>query len=135
MIRLAVDKEKCTGCRACMLECAAAHDHAFSLSSARIWIEQEESKWLFSPRVCRQCDDHPCIAACPSSAIVRDSTTGAIRIRSESCTACGLCAHACPYGGIALHPLLQEATVCDLCGGSPQCVEVCLPRAIVLEEV
>lgn len=135
MRRMVVYSEKCTGCKACMLECAAFHDRRFSISDARIRIEQEKSRWLFSPKVCIQCDEHPCIDACQFNALKRDHTSGVIRVESDSCTSCGLCVDACPYGGITLHPVLQKPLVCDLCDGIPQCIEVCLPGAIALEEV
>jgi carbon-monoxide dehydrogenase iron sulfur subunit len=82
------------------------------------------------PVVCLQCDPAPCSEACPEGAIVR-SDVGAWVIDQERCISCGLCVDACSYGMITLDA--QEngtARKCDLCQGSPSCVEYCPTQAL-----
>ena len=51
--------------------------------------------------------------------------TGAVLVKSEICIACGKCIEACPGRIPHMHPRENHILICDLCGGKPQCVEVC----------
>lgn len=53
-----------------------------------------------------------------------------IKVINETCTGCGLCIRACPYGAIELRGKKARITEkCALCGA---CVEVCPWKAIVI---
>jgi len=75
--------------------------------------------------LCAQCDDYPCVASCPVEALSTDPNTRAVIVDREKCTSCGVCITACPGTVPFLHPGDNKATICDLCGGEPKCVEVC----------
>lgn len=77
------------------------------------------------PHVCAQCDDYPCVKACPSDALSVDQRTGAVLVAREKCTACASCIEACPGRVPFLHPRDNYAVICDLCDGDPQCVKEC----------
>jgi Fe-S-cluster-containing dehydrogenase component len=77
------------------------------------------------PHLCAQCDDYPCVKACPVEAITIDEDTTAVLVDREKCTSCGACINACPGKIPFLHPSDDKATICDLCGGEPECVKVC----------
>jgi Fe-S-cluster-containing dehydrogenase component len=68
-----------------------------------------------------------CLAVCPVQAI-RMTKTGAgdhlILQDRDKCIGCHRCLVACPVGAIDFFPKLKTIK-CDLCGGSPQCVEFC----------
>jgi anaerobic carbon-monoxide dehydrogenase iron sulfur subunit len=84
----------------------------------------------FVPVVCRQCDDAPCAAACPTEAIARDPRTGAMKVDPDLCTFCGACWDACPYDAICHDDDRQVSYMCDLCGGQPLCVPNC-PKDVI----
>jgi len=128
--RLFVHPELCSGCRACQVACVAAHDAVFGLAAARIRVVKDEAQGLDEPHVCRQCRRAPCIAACPVEALYRDETTNAVLLRAERCIGCWSCVDACPFGMVALQPETGLATICDLCGGDPECVKRCATGAI-----
>ena len=69
--------------------------------------------------------DYPCVSACPVDALSVDPDYGAVIVDREKCTGCGDCITACPGTVPFLHPGDNKATICDLCGGEPKCVEVC----------
>ncbi len=125
MKRLAVKPENCTGCTGCALECSVSHTGTFCYSAARIHVERDEEHADFRPRVCVQCGEAPCIAACPSEALSRHPLLRTVSVEAERCVGCRECAKACPHGGIAFGDEGQEPLICDLCGGNPSCVDAC----------
>jgi Fe-S-cluster-containing hydrogenase component 2 len=78
------------------------------------------------PHLCSQCMDYPCVESCPVDALSTDPDYGAVIVDRETCTSCGACITACPGAVPYMHPGDNKATICDLCGGEPKCVEVCV---------
>jgi len=133
-MRLRVVPERCTGCISCMLACSVAKTGAFSLDEARIRVDRNPHEGLFTPSVCRQCDEAWCVQACPVSALTRDEG-GIIRVDEETCIGCRACVGACPYQGVAWNETTGKPLFCDLCDGDPACVRACrFPQAISLVE-
>ena len=52
---------------------------------------------------CRHCNPAPCMLACLSGAIFRDSEMETVMINPDTCINCASCAMACPYGVIPFH--------------------------------
>ena len=121
MTRIQVNSEEpCVGCYLCVYWCSVKHYTLSSRSASRIRIQWDREQLLPSPCVCQQCEDSPCVEACPYSALTRE---GYIHVDEEACTGCRICEPACPHG--AIHVYRETAVVCDLCGGTPLCVKVC----------
>jgi carbon-monoxide dehydrogenase iron sulfur subunit len=124
--------EACTGCMVCELVCSLKHEKTgINPKRSMIKIISVPEKGNFIPNVCQQCEDAPCISACPSDALLQESTTGIITVNEETCTGCNLCIDACVYNAIFIHPEKNTAVVCDICGGEPMCVKYCMQEAIV----
>jgi Fe-S-cluster-containing hydrogenase component 2 len=143
--RILVNREVCSGCRACMVACVAHHEGGFGTAAARIHVVKLEALGIDQPHVCRQCGtvqgavSAPCVAACPVGALSKDAGTGAIGVdvdpaSASACIGCAACVDACPFGVAALHPETGTALICDLCGGDPACVKRCATGAIVYAE-
>lgn len=117
--------EKCSGCRRCEISCSLYHE-------GRIWPEASRVRIFMLvpgieiPHLCFQCEDYPCVEACPEGALSVIVETGAVKVDVETCTACGLCIPACPGNVPHLHPEGTSIVICDLCDGEPQCVKACL---------
>jgi Fe-S-cluster-containing hydrogenase component 2 len=77
------------------------------------------------PHLCSQCHDYPCVKSCPVNSLSIDEATSAVIVDRETCTSCKACVEACPGRVPFLHPGDNKATICDLCGGDPQCVKIC----------
>ncbi|MEA3407314.1 MAG: 4Fe-4S dicluster domain-containing protein [Chloroflexota bacterium] len=97
---------------------------------ARINIHFDEFKETdpISATICSQCEEAPCIEACPLDAMSRDARTGAVIIDEELCVGCMQCRDACPWDIPKRHPHKRLAIKCDLCNEreeGPLCVEVC----------
>ena len=80
--------------------------------------------------VCKLCDDPVCVKACHKDAMSQSIETGAINVENEKCDGCGWCIEACPHGAIQYDEDIHAVTICDLCGGKPECKDICPAEAI-----
>ena len=137
--RIDFDPVKCRWCRSCELVCSLHHNGVCSPSLSRIHIGLNTFEAEAAADICKQCRWPACMFACPvEGAMAIDETTGARIIVEEKCTGCGLCAKECPYNHentiIRLNPLTRKYFKCDLCGGKPQCVDMCPLEALIYVE-
>jgi len=124
---LTIDAENCTGCRMCELACSSFKEGEFIPERSRIRVVADALEGWSRPAVCLQCEDPMCMAVCPVQAISKKKTPEGdhvVVVNAKTCIACGRCVVACPFGAITLFPK-SKAIKCDLCGGSPRCVEFC----------
>jgi len=127
---LIVDPERCTGCRTCESVCSFYHYKEFNPRRSRIVILRDAERGVNLPMVCQQCEEAPCIAACPTGATYREEETGPVLIDYEKCIGCKTCITVCPFGGNSLDYVTHKPIKCDLCGGDPECVKYCIDKAI-----
>ena len=130
---LFVVRENCTGCRSCEYACSLKHEGVVRPSAARLHVRKYHSV-LDVPVVCWQCDDVPCIKACPTTpkAIYKDEKTNAIKfIDDKTCLGakCAKCIEACPAKFLRRHPDTGWPMFCDMCEGDPECVKACAEQA------
>jgi electron transport protein HydN len=101
---------------------------------------------ISAPVGCHHCQDAPCVAACPQSALY--SSEGVVGIRQERCIGCSNCVLACPFGAVEItssartvsrdgfeYEIGRKPVVikCDLCvnrADGPACVRACLTNAL-----
>ena len=141
MKRVYVNEEVCIGCRLCEVYCRLRHALSSDLVKAfkkekprplpRLRVE-ERGVVSFSVR-CQQCDDAPCLYACLTGAVNRDSVTEIITVDEEKCIGCWTCLLVCPFGAIKQDMAGKKAVRCDLCPGEeiPVCVANCPNEALV----
>ncbi|MEN3039423.1 MAG: 4Fe-4S dicluster domain-containing protein, partial [Candidatus Kryptonium sp.] len=90
---------------------------------------------------CVHCEDAPCVAVCPTSAIYRDIETNLVVYNTAKCIGCWQCAMACPFG--AIYPDLERkvSRKCDGCnervksGRIPACVEACPTNSLIFTDI
>ncbi len=125
--RFHIESDKCTGCRLCESVCSLSQEKKMDLTLSRIQIDPlSESR--YRPRVCLQCKDCPPSEVCPKGAFQREAETGVVKILKNACDRCGLCIPECPFSSVFEGD--GSVIVCDVCEGSPKCVEVCQKQAI-----
>lgn len=148
---IVVRAERCLGCKSCEIACAVEHSESRDLyqaihqsprPSARVEVAVGDG--FVVPLQCRQCQDAPCIAICPSNALMRADQDSPVVIDHDLCIGCQWCVLACPFGVITLDEKSRTIIKCDQCferlerGERPACVSACPTRALdfkTIEEV
>ena len=121
--------DRCMGCRTCMIACKA-HNRT-SAHHFKTHVSLAESSNRFFPSQCNQCQDPPCLKACPRGAVLK-LRSGIITTDWAKCDGSGYCIKACPYGArFADKRYGGRSDKCDFClerlekGLAPVCVESC----------
>lgn len=138
-----IQPELCTGCHSCELACALSHTPSKELAGALLrgertrallWVEQVGR--LKAPVVCRQCEDAPCVQACPTGAM-HTREDGINLVDVQECIACWMCAMACPFGTIGRgeHKVVKCDRACLDEEGTPACVRACPTGALAFQTV
>jgi Fe-S-cluster-containing dehydrogenase component len=141
-VMMAIDLDRCWGCRAC--EVACKQELGLGVGPRPMRVIDSGAREVegalqrdFIPSLCQHCDDPACLAACPTEAIER-AADGTIQIRGEACIACGACLDACPFGVMETMGEGEPPVKCTLCrerreaGGIPSCAQHCTGGAITL---
>ncbi|EPH0091419.1 4Fe-4S dicluster domain-containing protein [Pluralibacter gergoviae] len=124
--------QACIGCRTCEVACALEHVAPGAEFNPRLKVMRLDD--LSVPVMCHQCENAPCVGACPTGAL----SMGAERVEADAsrCIGCQSCAVACPFGAITIEASAGAAPVivkCDLCHDrdrGPACVDVCPTAAL-----
>jgi Fe-S-cluster-containing dehydrogenase component len=118
MFAYALDISRCIGCRRCVYACAEENNQ--SRDPQVHWIqvlEMEEEKGIdfihsnlyynheevpheghfYLPVSCQQCENPPCVKACPVNATWKEAD-GIVVVDYNWCIGCRCCMAACPYG-------------------------------------
>ncbi|UCE95468.1 MAG: 4Fe-4S dicluster domain-containing protein [Candidatus Bathyarchaeota archaeon] len=126
---LSVNPEKCVGCSICEFACSWEKENKLNPLKSRIRILRGPP-FIHLATTCRQCEDTPCIRACPEDALYQSKETGAILVDNKKCNGCMWCLEACEYGTIRYDKDIETVVICDLCDGDPKCKEMCPEEAI-----
>jgi tetrathionate reductase subunit B len=143
------DMSRCVACMACVIACNSANFPEYMRSDKPnpqwSWLASNIRVWWITvdgrPRVlltqCMQCDNAPCVTACPTKASHYDPKTGLVTIDYRLCIGCKACVVACPYGARWIDPESHMPNKClaSECkrrlenGLKPVCVTVCPANA------
>ncbi|MGQ0842336.1 4Fe-4S dicluster domain-containing protein [Actinokineospora sp.] len=129
-----IDLSQCIGCHACSVACKAEFDVPLGVFRDTVKYVEEgvypHATRHFIPVLCNQCEDAPCLNACPTDAIVR-LPNGEVTIDEGDCNLNRFCMAACPYDAIYEDPVRKVAQKCTFCehrtsqGLQPACVDAC----------
>src|SRR5919199_1955549 len=139
-----IDQTRCIGCHACTTACKS--ENAVPLGVTRTYVKYVEvgtfpqARRAFQVTRCNQCEDAPCVAACPTSAM-HQRADGIVDFDKRVCIGCKACMAACPYDAIFINPDDHSAEKCNFCahridsGLEPACVVVCPVEALLVGDV
>jgi anaerobic dimethyl sulfoxide reductase subunit B len=111
-------KTACIQCHACETACKAWRPAEPGIRRRRVlnlWQGQYPSITASSLSLaCQHCVDPACAAACPTGAITKRLSDGAVLVDLETCIGCTVCLTACPFGvpQFGTDGLMVK---CDLC--------------------
>ena len=125
-----VEIERCIACLSCQRVCLFRQAESHRGDAANIFVHVDIEQRRIFTATCRQCEVALCMKVCPAKALSRDPQTHAVVVDKHRCIGCGLCVAACPFGSVQLDSMQRVATKCDLCGGDPRCVQVCMAKAL-----
>jgi len=139
-----IDLRTCIGCHACSVACKAEFDVPLGVFRDTVKYVEEgkypQATRHFIPVLCNQCEEAPCLKACPTGAIIRVEN-GEIVINKGDCNVNRFCMAACPYGAIYIDPEEQVAQKCTFCehrtaqGMQPACVDACPTRCRIFGDL
>jgi Fe-S-cluster-containing dehydrogenase component len=139
-----LDQSRCIGCHACTTACKSENEVPVGVT--RTYVKSvdvgtfPQARRAFQVTRCNQCEDAPCVAACPTRAMYRRED-GIVDFDKEVCIGCKACIAACPYDAIFINPEDHSAEKCNLCahrldiGLEPACVTVCPTEAIIVGDI
>src|SRR6266566_2248860 len=139
-----IDQTRCIGCHACTTACKSENE--VPLSVTRTYVKSvdvgvfPQARRAFQVTRCNQCEDAPCVAACPTGAMFA-RPDGIVDFDKEACIGCKACMAACPYDAIFINPEDHSAEKCNFCahridvGLEPACVVVCPTEAILIGDM
>jgi len=137
----AVDLDKCTGCKACVVACHSLN----GLDKDESWRDVGELVSLDSPdkqtvtSACHHCADPGCLSGCPVGAYEKIEDTGVVKHLDDQCIGCSYCELKCPYDVPKYNKDLGIVRKCDMChdrlaeGEAPACVQSCPNGAISIQ--
>lgn len=129
-MRLKFNPKNCIGCKLCQLACSGVKENIFNPRLARLDITSyyDLNDLKFDVSLCTMC--LRCVEACPTEAITVKN--GRLNYDREECIGCMVCVDECPEGVIKNKG--DSVGLCDLCEGTPTCVQWCPHEALTLDE-
>eukprot|EP01022_Parablepharisma_sp_SALTPOND_P014790 TRINITY_DN2051_c0_g1_i1.p1 TRINITY_DN2051_c0_g1~~TRINITY_DN2051_c0_g1_i1.p1 ORF type:complete len:1642 (-),score=446.74 TRINITY_DN2051_c0_g1_i1:4346-9271(-) len=139
-----IDPGRCMGCNSCITACKLQNEtaeHKFLTTVACDEVgDYPTVRNQFAPQNCNQCEQPPCLPACPQKAISK-LPNGVVVTDWGLCTGDGACVTACPYDARFIDPHFGKVDKCDFClhrlaqGLQPACVESCPSSARLFGDV
>lgn len=134
------DASRCIGCQSCRVACQV-HNESGPAVAWRHVTPVETGTFPHVARfqlsiACNHCARPACAAACPTGALYKRLSDGAVLLEASLCNGCERCVAACPYGAPQVVPGAGRVSKCDLCttrrdaGERPVCVETCVGGAL-----
>ena len=139
-----IDHTRCIGCHACTTACKSENE--VPLSVTRTYVKYvdtghyPQARRSFQVTRCNQCEDAPCVTACPTAAMYKRAD-GIVDFDKSICIGCKACIAACPYDAIFINPEDKSAEKCNFCahrldvGLEPACAVVCPTEAILVGDM
>jgi len=125
----------CIGCKSCESACTEWNGLEMAVNWRQVVTETlgkyPDLRQSNFSMACNNCQDAPCVKACPTEALRVDRDNGLVQLSKDKCIGCRYCEWACPYGAIQYSAKLKKVSKCTLCSDriadnlAPACVTSC----------
>lgn len=111
--------DRCIGCRRCVNACRTAN--AVPDYGWRTLVMERDDRFAigqkreFIPVLCNQCNNPPCVRACPVTATFKNKQNGIVMMDAKKCIGCKICMAACPYNARYFNEERGAIDKCDFC--------------------
>lgn len=116
---MVIRQNLCIDCERCLAACIETNnvpDYGYRTAILEKHVpEAVGQKTEFIPVLCMQCNDPPCVRACPTRASYKDKNNGIIRMDEKKCIGCKACMVACPYNARYFNNEKHAIDKCDFC--------------------
>lgn len=112
-------QHRCVDCQLCMDACVTTNNvpsYGYRTTILqKITPEAIGQKREFIPVLCNQCNNPPCVRACPTRATYKDKVNGIVQMEDKKCIGCKTCVLACPYNARYFSEEKHSIDKCDFC--------------------
>jgi tetrathionate reductase subunit B len=112
-------QDRCIDCELCVEACKKTNGVPYYGYRTKVMehddMEGVGQKRQFVPVLCNQCNNPPCVRACPTAATIKDPVTGIVIMRYERCIGCKTCMSACPYNARYFNEEKHAIDKCNFC--------------------
>jgi Fe-S-cluster-containing dehydrogenase component len=144
-VAMIIDLNRCLGCQSCVIACKQHNQTTSGFFNTRIELREKgtfpTARMSFTPKLCNQCEQAPCVRACSTGATFQ-LANGIVVTDWAQCIGDGACVTACPYNARFLDPESEnKADKCDFCIGrlekglEPACVDACPAHARIFGDL
>ena len=116
---MVIRQDRCIDCKRCMEACVKTnHVPDYGWRTTILKREAPDSvdqKSEFIPILCSQCNNPPCVRACPTRATYKDKKNGIVMMNNKKCIGCKSCMMACPYNARYFNEEKGAIDKCDFC--------------------
>ena len=116
---MVIRQNLCIGCERCMAACIETNsvpDYGYRTRILERYVpEAIGQKREFIPVLCNQCNNPPCVRACPTRATYKSKENGIVMMNDSKCIGCKTCMLACPYNARYWSIEKKAIDKCDFC--------------------
>ncbi len=112
-------QDRCVDCELCKEACIITNnvpDYGYRTTILeKVTPDAIGQKREFIPVLCNQCNNPPCVRACPTKATYKDPTNGIVMMEDRKCIGCKSCVLACPYNARYFSEEKHAIDKCNFC--------------------
>ena len=126
------EMNKCLGCFACMLVCAAVNRKNHSIRKSAIHVKTSGGmQGRFFAEICHACAEPHCAEVCPCGALDKRKG-GGVLLDEHKCIGCRRCERVCTVRAIGYDSDTQKSIICNHCG---LCAKYCPHNCLTVVNV
>ncbi len=116
---MVIQQDRCIDCERCKDACAKTNhvpDYGYRTTVLERYVpDAVGQKREFIPVLCMQCNNPPCVRACPVKATYKDKNNGIVMMNYSKCIGCKTCVEACPYNARYFNEERHAIDKCNFC--------------------